>query len=128
MQRSIFATLLGCTACLFAAGCGADYGRITLDELSSPPTQVTIRDAYIEIPAGVAIVVKAGIESDTNKDFESSDDLDLLSENRGIFVTYKRGSREFVFVGQNRGQTCVEVLINGSREDCIEVLVTDPAL
>ncbi len=72
-------------------------------------------------------MVEAGIKSETRKGF-GAHDLDLISDNRGILVTYKRGRREFVLVGQNRGMTCLQVLVDGDREDCIDVLVTDPAL
>ena len=46
-----------------------------------------------------------------------------------IFTTYPRAERdEFVLVGVNPGETCMDVVIEGDAEGCVPVTITQPAL
>jgi hypothetical protein len=81
------------------------------------------------MPAGVAVVVEAELLSDGTRPYDDSFALDLLSQDRVVFTTYQREDpREFVLVGINPGETCMDVVINGDAEDCVPVTITQPAL
>lgn len=112
-------------------GCQPDFGTIETVAISSPPGSVNIEryGTYVEVPAGVAVVIRTDIDSRTRTEYEDDTRLDLLSKDREIATTYRRPSpREFVVVGLNPGETCLEVTIEGDAQDCIPVTVTEPAL
>lgn len=132
-------SLLAASRTLLAGGvlatstlaCTPDYGTIELEAISSPPGYVVV-DRYgsdLEIPAGTAVVVRTDIDSSTRTEYDSANRLDLLSRDRSVATTFRRPNRwEFVIVGLNPGQTCLEVVIDGDAEDCIPMLVRDPTL
>lgn len=121
-QRLLFA--------LFAlTACRPDFGYVELEPLSTPPVPVSVRGSEVELPAGVAVVVKAELQSDNARPYDDSYMLDLLSQDRVIFTTYPRDTDyEFVLVGVNPGETCMDVVIDGHTEGCVPVVVTQPAL
>lgn len=112
--------------------CQPAWGEVELTTLNSPPVEsgLTI-DRYgnfIEIPAGVAVVVAAELISHSNTDYESGDRLDFVSPDREIFVVKRRPSRhEFVFLGVAPGETCLRIHVNGEEQDCIPTTVVEPA-
>lgn len=117
-------------ALLFAApaACAPSYGAIDIEPISTPPVSVTVRDFLIEMPAGIAVVVQVSPRSDNQNEYDDTYKVDLISQDREIFNVYRREDRrEFVLVGVAEGDTCVEVRIDGSPQDCIEVTITPPA-
>ena len=122
MRKSfiVFALLLGCSP---------DFSHVDLEPLSTPPVPVSVRGSRIEMPAGVAVVVRATLQSDNARPYDESFTLDLLSADRVVFTTYVRPEAdEFVLVGVNPGETCMDVVINGDVEGCVPVTITQPSL
>lgn len=112
---------------LTAAACMPNYGTVEFEAVSNPPVPVTIRSFLIEMPAGVAAVVRVRPISENRNDYDSSYKVDLFSSDRDVFVVERRPSRrEFVLIGVNPGTTCLEVEIDGRPEDCIDVEITAP--
>lgn len=132
MKRHLLGTVLGTglgtVTCIGALGCAPSYGTVELQPLSTPPVSVTVRDFLVEMPAGIAVVVEASPESDNANDYDDTYRLDLIAKDRDVFTVYRREDRrEFVFVGIAEGETCLEVIIDGTPMDCIDVTVTPPA-
>ena len=124
MSKTISVALL-----LAAAGCSPDFSHVELEPLSTPPVPVSVRGSRVEMPAGVAVVVKAELQSDNTRPYDSSHSLDLLSVDRVVFTTYPRAEeRQFVLVGINPGETCMDVVIDGDVEGCVPVTITQPSL
>ena len=122
LASALFAALGGSIACAPA------YGTVEIEPISTPPVSVTVRDFLIEMPAGIAVVVQATPRSDNANDYDETYKLDLISRDRDVFTVYRREDRrEFVFVGIAEGETCLEVIVDGTPHDCIDVTVTPPA-
>lgn len=122
MRKSIVLSMMLC-------GCAPDFSHVDLEPLSTPPVPVSVRGSRIEMPAGVAVVVRAELHSETSRPYDDHYSLDLLSQDRVIFTTYPRAERdEFVLVGVNPGETCMDVVIEGDVEGCVPVTITQPAL
>ncbi|MEM6989950.1 MAG: hypothetical protein AAF721_05620 [Myxococcota bacterium] len=109
------------------AGCAPSYGSIDFDAVSTPPVSVTVRSFLIDMPAGIAVVVRVKPISDNANDYDASYNVDLFSQDRDVLTVHRRNSRrEFVLVGVNPGETCLEVEIDGRPEECIDVEITEP--
>lgn len=115
-------------ACLSATACQPSYQAVEFSTISSPPVNVTIRDFLIEMPAGVGAAVRVSPVSGNNNEYDSGQRIDLRSQDRDVLTVYRRKNRrEFVLVGVNPGTTCLEVVIDGDGEECIDVEITEPA-
>ena len=111
------------------AGCAPDFSHVELEALSTPPVPVSVRGSRVELPAGVAVAVKAELFSESARPYDDTYSLDLLSQDRVIFTTYPRAEPyEFVLVGVNPGETCMDVVIDGDAEGCVDVVVGQPSL
>ena len=105
---------LGGTACL------PDYGAIEVEVGSSPPVPVSIHSRDFQVPVGISVLINVTPISDNNNEYVETDTVELTSEDRSILdVEPGPEERSFVLVGVDVGSTCVEVVINGSVEDCI---------
>ena len=90
---------------------------------SSPPVPVSIESDRIEIPVGIAVKVKATPES-TGSEFKERTLLTLRAEDDDLLAVYAtENEREFVFVGLREGDTCLEVRLNRTERECIDVEV-----
>jgi hypothetical protein len=102
------------------------YTGLELDALSSPPESVGLTVDRIEIPAGIAVQVKATIHS-TGQNYHADDLLVLRSDDDDVLTVYATESaREYVLVGVHPGATCLNVKINRAEKECIEVRVLVP--
>lgn len=114
---------------LIGLGCQPSYDTISLSTESNPPAPVTVRGNRVEMPAGTAIVVQAELRSETREPYPGNGELELFSSNQAVFKVYPRDNdEEFVLVGIAPGEACIDVVIDGRLEDCIEVTVTIPPL
>ncbi|MBL4687473.1 MAG: hypothetical protein JKY37_22950 [Nannocystaceae bacterium] len=126
--KTILASCTLAVACLSATACQPSYQAIEFNTISSPPVNVTIRDFLIEMPAGVGAAVRVSPISANNNEYDSGQRIDLRSQDRDVLTVYRRKSRrEFVLVGVNPGTTCLEVVIDGRGEECIDVEISEPA-
>jgi hypothetical protein len=121
--------LLLLSACsVLALGCddGPHYAGLTFESQSSPPVPVSIESDRIEIPAGIAVKVKATPES-SGSQYKESAPLSLRADDDDLFAVYAtEQDHEFVFVGLREGETCLEVRVNRKEMECIEVEVLPP--
>jgi len=118
--RGVFSLLA-----LSTVACQPSYGSIEFEPLSTPPVAVTVRSFLIEMPEGVAVVVRATPISDGREEYESGDKVDLYSRDRDVMTVHRRDHRrEFVLVGVSAGSTCLEVEIDGEPQECIDVEIT----
>ena len=121
MKRFCLLSVLG----LLALGCdeGTRYAGMTFEPQSSPPIPVSIESDRIEIPVGIAVKVKATPES-TGDEYKENALLSLRAEDDDLLAVYAtEKEREFVFVGLREGETCLEVRVNRTERECIEVEV-----
>ena len=108
-----------------AIACNPDYHTVRLTTESNPPAAVNIRGNRVELPTGIAVVVEAELVSRTSEDYPGRGELELYSSDSNVFEVYPRPSHEeFVIVGINPGTACMEVVVDGRQEDCIDVTVT----
>jgi len=123
MNTTFRSLMLG--AMTFAAlACSPDYQTVRLTAVSNPPAAVNIRGNRIEIPAGIAVVIRADLVSSTNEDYPDNGELELYSSDQSIFDVYPRpDDAEFVVIGIAPGMACMDVVVDGRQEDCVEVTV-----
>ena len=123
LVRGVFSLLA-----LSTTACQPSYGSIEFEPLSTPPVSVTVRSFLIEMPEGVAVVVRATPISDSREEYESGDKVDLFSRDRDVLTVHRRDHRrEFVLVGVGAGSTCLEVEIDGQPQECIDVEISGAA-
>lgn len=128
MMKRLLQTVAAIGLASSSLACMPTYSSVEIDTISTPPASATVRDSFIEIPAGVAVVIRAEPLSDNHREYDGGTALDLYSSNRNIFTTYPRpSSSEFVIVGLEPGNACLEVVVEGDQEDCIDVTVLPPA-
>ena len=107
--------------------CQPRFGYLEITVKSSPPVPVSVRDQAFEIPVGIAVLIHAEPVSDNMNDYVATDDVDLITQKSAILdVEPGPDDRTFVLVGVSPGDTCVDVFINGSREECIPATVLAP--
>jgi len=111
---------------LSAFGCQPDYASVEVEVGSSPPVPVSIHSRDFQVPIGISVLITVTPVSDNNNDYIETDTVELTSKDRTILnVEPGPEDRSFVLVGVGVGSTCVEVVINGSVEDCISATVTE---
>lgn len=108
------------------AACQPEYAALEISVASSPPVPVDVRDHSIEVPLGVAVLVRVEPISDNNNEYVETDRIELSSEESSILAV-DPGSKEryFVLTGRKVGETCVSVYVNGRLEDCIDAKTTN---
>ncbi|MFT3923335.1 MAG: hypothetical protein QM778_12445 [Myxococcales bacterium] len=105
----------------------AVYSGMQFDVQSAPASPASFEPDRIELVAGEAVKVLARPRSSGEIDYDDTDILVLRSGDPNVLeVYYTEDEREFVLVGSEAGQTCLEVLINRHREECIPVRVLAP--
>lgn len=113
--------------CVLAAGCAEDrlvYSGTEFEVQSAPPSPVSFEPDRIELMAGVAVKVRAIPHSSGELEYSDRDLLTLRAAAPNVLEVYStENEHEFVLVGAEVGQTCLEVTINRKREECIDVRV-----
>ncbi len=121
-------TRLLALALLALAGCHPMYAGLEIRLYTSTAEHVVVTDQQIELTAGVAVAIEVLPISGNRREYDDDDLLDLRSEREDIVLA---GPSErqgwFVLVGIAPGETCVAVVIDSEREDCIPARVTAPA-
>ena len=104
-------------------GC-SNYDHVEFEIESAPPDRVTIDPTMIDVPAGIAPVVRVTAYDQRGKTMDGR--LVLRSDNGDVLEVYAAdGSRSFVLVGVAPGDTCVEVSLDDEVKECIPATV-DP--
>ena len=113
---------------LFAGLCaacneGPHYVGVSFEPKSAPPVPVSFESDRIEIPVGIAVQVEARPES-SGEAYDKNDQLLLRADDEDLLGVYAtENERQFVFVGLREGNTCLEVRLNRSERECIDVRV-----
>jgi|SRR5688572_29443853 len=120
MRRGSLLLLAGlCVAC----NEGPHYVGVSFEPQSAPPVPVSFESDRIEIPVGIAVQVEARPES-SGEAYDKHDQLLLRADDEDLLGVYAtENERQFVFVGLRQGETCLEVRLNRSERECIDVRV-----
>lgn len=122
LALSLFAlTPLGCSEPT------AKYGDVSLTALNNPPGIVSLEDDEIGLSAGAAAYISTRLESRTDENYPSSTELDMRSRDPEIFQVYNGEGRAFVLIGIAEGTSCLEIVVNNTVEDCIDVVIGERA-
>jgi hypothetical protein len=105
-------------------GCEPEYDESRLSQQSNPPGEVYLTGETLDVPAGIAVLVRVDPRSSSKEPYSSDTDVELRAKDTGI-LNVKRGLevRQFVLIGISPGNTCLEVVINGTVEECIDTMV-----
>ena len=108
---------------LALTGCSSDY-RVDFQILTDAPPEVFVTSDLIEIPAGMAVGVRALPVVD---DERTNDRLDLFPQRNNI-VGIEPGleERTWVIWAKNPGSTAVDVFIDGERVTSLTAVGLDP--
>jgi len=99
---------------------------MTFQQYTDPPRPVTVTPDRIELPEGVAFLVKALPISRNEQDYTARDDMALTSANESILGVHEADRiTKVVLVGVRAGSTCMRVEVNDREEECIPVEVTE---
>ena len=119
---------VGFLVALGLAGCQPAYESVDVVAVSTTPVEVTVRDFLVELPAGTAVVVAVTPRSGNRHDYDDKTLVQLQTEDAHVMTVYARPQpREFVLVGVDAGETCLQVRLDGVARDCISVVVEPPS-
>jgi hypothetical protein len=122
--------IAGVITCVLVSACAEDrqvYAGTEFEVQSAAPSAASFEPDLIQIEAGQAVKVRAEPRSSGEIAYTELDLLSLRPQNVGALDVYSTEvDHEFVFVANEPGQTCVEVIINREREECIAVRVLPP--
>lgn len=107
------------------AGCqeGTRYVGLSFDPQSAPPAPVSFEPDRIEIPVGIAVQVEVHPQS-SGDGYDKQDLLSLRADDEDLLGVYAtEDEHQFVFVGLREGRTCLEVRLNRTERECIDVRV-----
>ena len=125
MRRSTRLPLLALGLTLGLAACQPDYGSLEIEVGSSPPLPVSIHDHDFQLPVGIAVLINVTPVSANSNNYVETDEVELSSDDRTILsVEPGPEARSFVLTGVKVGETCVQVYVNGGREECIPTTVS----
>ncbi len=115
---TIFFLLFGCQE--------AVYSKLEIGTLTNPPKPAEINeDGPSSMSVGISIGISAKPISNSDENFTVGDELELLSQNEDVLLVAPASMNgAFILTSISVGQTCVDVIINGSNKGCLEVEVT----
>ncbi len=114
-------SLLGLQACQE----DPEYEELSFTKLSTPPIGFItyVGPDRIELPSGILQAVEAEVEYEGDRYLIGSF-IDLDSQNENNFVVIPMAKKnQYLLIGRNPGQTCMNVTVNGERKECILVTV-----
>ena len=110
---------------LFALGCSSER-RVDFQILTDAPPEVLVTDDLIEIPAGMAIGVRAVAVIDG----ERREELAEFFPERSNIVGFEPSleERTWVIWGKNPGSSSVEIYLDGDYAYDLTAVTLEPAL
>lgn len=109
---------------LFVASCHPEFDYLDIDIVSGTPFPVINDKNEIRMPSGTTIIVEVEPVSRKRKDFSSSTEVELVSEDEAVFkVREGMQDREFSFTAITPGVTVMKVYIDGDEKDSISITV-----
>lgn len=109
---------------LALAGCGPDYGGLAI-EVEGVALPGDVVDSHrVSLVLGHVVRVHARPRSLTSQVYEDPNRFDLASADEDIGRVYRDADNwRWVIVARSVGTTCVEVRIDGRKEECVELTV-----
>ena len=123
MKKLVTALSLG--VALAATGCSSDY-RVDFQILTNAPPDVLVTSDLIEVPAGMAVGVRAVAVIDGER---RKDRVELFAQRSNIIgIEPSIEERTWVIWAKNPGSTAVEVFIDGDYVGDITAVGLEPAI
>ena len=118
MRRLVAAVALMLTAC------APDYGGLAIEIEGVALAGDYVESRRINLVLGHVVRVHARPRSLTSKVYEDSGRFEMVSASPDIARVYRDPEDwRWVIVGRSDGETCIEVRIDGKREECLEIQV-----
>lgn len=111
-------------ALLMVTACKADYGGLAIEVDGSALPGDDIESTRLRIVRGHAVRVHARPRSLSAETYDDSRRVQLHAASDDVARVYRDPDVwRWVIVGRAVGQTCIEVIIDGAVEECIEITV-----
>lgn len=109
-----------------ATACQPDYGSLEVELGTTPPAAASIHSTDFQLQIGTAVLINVKPVSANRNDYIETDSVEMTSQDRTIMdVEPGPEAWSFVLIGAGLGETCIDVVINGAVEDCIEARVVE---
>ena len=113
---------------LLAAGCGPDYGGLAIEIEGSSLAGDFVQARRMNLVLGHVVRVHARPRSLTSAVYEDAARFELSSADATIVRIFGDPQEwRWVIVARQTGVSCIEVLIDGKVEECVEVKIAAEA-
>ncbi|MCR9162800.1 MAG: hypothetical protein ACE37F_02465 [Nannocystaceae bacterium] len=114
----------GALLALCLAACGPDYGGLAIEVEGAALPGDAVEPRRVSLVLGHVVRVHARPRSLSAQVYEDPKRFDLASADETIGRVYRDAEDwRWVIVARSVGTTCLEVLIDGRREECVELEV-----
>jgi hypothetical protein len=109
---------------LLASACGPDYAGLEIEIEADLSGGGVVTDDGIELALGSAVTIRARPRSRNHAAFDEPNEAELRSSHDGVMRVYAtEESWRWILTARDEGQACLEVVLDGIVEDCIETRV-----
>ncbi len=109
---------------LLLTACAPDYGGLALEIEGVALAGDYVESRRVNLVLGHVVRVHARPRSLTSKVYEDPTRFEMVSAAPEIARVYRDAEDwRWVLVGRSVGETCIEVRIDGNREECLEIQV-----
>lgn len=110
------AVALGCTAC-------TDYGGLAWDADGPVPDGAALEPDRIVLPVGTTLRIVARPKSRTSVAYDDPEGLELVAVDPEIVSVLPDAVEpwRWVLIGRARGDSCLDIVVDGELEDCLPV-------
>ena len=113
MRRYLLAGLL--------IGCAPDYAGLEVDVESDLSGEGRVSDGEIQLTLGNAVLIRARPRSANHLAFDEPNEAELRTVHDDVLRVYPTEQDwRWILVARGEGRTCLEVVIAGIPQDCIE--------
>lgn len=109
---------------LMLTACAPDYGGLAIEIEGVALAGNYVESRKINLVLGHVVRVHARPRSLTSQVYEDPGRFELVSASRDVARVYRDAEDwRWVLVGRADGTTCIEVRIDGKKEECLEIRV-----
>jgi hypothetical protein len=109
---------------LVLAGCAPDYAGLEVEIESDLSGDGRVSDAQIQLTLGSAVMIRARPRSANHLTFDEPNEAELRPVHDDLMRVYPAEEDwRWILVARGEGKTCLEVVVSGIREDCIDTRV-----